>query len=92
MRGPSGPPSIKMGTMTNPTEPFDHSLDRLETLVQQLESGALPLEAALERFEEGIALTRALQEQLSEAQRRVEVLKQGLAGEYRTEPLEGEDA
>lgn len=79
-----------MGSMTKPTESFDEGLDRLEALVQQLESGALPLESALERFEEGMTLTRSLQEQLSVAQRRVEVLKQGLAGEYRTEPLEGD--
>ncbi len=76
--------------MTKSTETFDQSLDRLEALVQQLETGSLPLESALERFEEGIGLTRALQDQLADAQRRVEVLKQGLAGEYRTEPLEGD--
>jgi exodeoxyribonuclease VII small subunit len=76
--------------MTTPTPPFDQGLDRLEALVQQLESGNLSLEEALARFEEGIGLTRALQQQLAEAHRRVEVLKQGLGGEYQAEPLEGE--
>lgn len=71
---------------TNPS--FDDGLDRLESLVQQLESGSLSLEDALARFEEGVQLSQALQKQLAEAQRRVEVLKAGLGGEYRADPLE----
>jgi len=69
---------------------FDDGLDRLEALVQKLESGNLSLEEALREFEQGVALSQALQQQLAEAQRRVEVLKQGLGGEYRAEPLEGD--
>ncbi|MFZ1376931.1 MAG: exodeoxyribonuclease VII small subunit [Geothrix sp.] len=73
-----------------PPEPpsFDDGLDRLEALVQQLESGSLGLEEALSRFEEGVQLSQGLQRQLAEAQRRVEVLKAGLGGEYRAEPLD----
>ncbi|WP_257310890.1 exodeoxyribonuclease VII small subunit [Geothrix fuzhouensis] len=71
------------------TQPsFDDGLDRLEALVQQLESGSLSLEEALARFEEGVQLSQALQKQLAEAQRRVEVLKAGLGGEYRADPLD----
>lgn len=76
--------------MATPPPPFDEGLDHLEALVLQLESSQLPLEEALARFEEGIRLTQALQSQLSEAHRRVEVLKQGLGGEYRADPIEGE--
>ncbi len=73
----------------NPAHPsFDDGLDRLEALVQQLESGGLSLEDALARFEEGVQLSQDLQKQLAEAQRKVEVLKAGLGGEYRTEPLD----
>ncbi|MCC6513956.1 MAG: exodeoxyribonuclease VII small subunit [Geothrix sp.] len=73
-----------------PPEPpsFDDGLDRLEALVQQLESGSLSLEEALGRFEEGVQLSQTLQKQLAEAQRRVEVLKAGLGGEYRAESLD----
>lgn len=69
---------------------FDEGLDQLEALVQKLESGNLSLEEALQRFEEGVCLSQTLQQQLAEAQRRVEILKQGLGGEYRAEPVEGE--
>ncbi len=74
--------------MAKPTPSFDDGLDRLEALVQQLESGNLGLEDALARFEEGIQLGKELQAQLSEAQRKVEVLKLGLGGEYTAEPLD----
>ena len=69
---------------------FDDGLDRLEAVVQKLESGQLGLEEALLEFEQGVNLSKALQQQLLDAQRRVEVLKQGLGGEYRTDPLDGE--
>ncbi|BDU70955.1 exodeoxyribonuclease VII small subunit [Mesoterricola silvestris] len=78
--------------MTNPNPSFDDGLDRLEALVQRLEAGNLGLEDALREFEEGVGLSRTLQQQLAAAQRRVEVLKQGLGGEYRAEPLEGDQA
>lgn len=60
--------------------------------MQQLEGGNLSLEEALQRFEDGIALSKELQQQLAEAHRRVEVLKQSLGGEYRAEALDGENA
>jgi exodeoxyribonuclease VII small subunit len=75
---------------SNPAPSFDDGLDRLEALVQQLEGGNLSLEDALARFEEGVGLSQALHQQLADAQRRVEVLRQGLGGEYRAEPLEGD--
>ena len=67
---------------------FDDGLDHLEALVQQLETGSLSLEEALARFEEGVQLSQVLQKQLAEAQRKVELLKAGLGGEYRAEPLD----
>lgn len=77
----------------NPEAPrFDEGLEHLEALVQKLEGGALSLEEALATFEAGVKLSQALQARLGEAQRRVEVLKAGLGGEYRAEPLEGTDA
>ncbi len=78
-----------MATQAPPS--FDDGLDRLEALVQQLEGGGLSLEDALRRFEEGIQLSKELQQQLADAHRRVEVLKQSLGGEYRAEPLDGEN-
>ena len=74
--------------MAQESPAFDDGLDRLESLVQRLETGHLGLEEALAVFEEGVKLSQQLQAQLAEAQRRVEVLKAGLDGGYRAEPLE----
>jgi len=71
---------------------FDTELGRLEAIVQKLESGQLSLEEALREFEAGVILSKSLQQQLSEAQRKVEILKQGLGGEYRTDPFEGDNS
>ncbi len=53
---------------------FEASLASLERIVAQLESGDLPLERALELFEEGVGLARRCQSQLEAAERKVEML------------------
>lgn len=55
---------------------FEDALRRLEQLVQELESGALPLEDSIARFEEGQELLRVCGTQLERAELRVqEVLR-----------------
>ncbi len=57
------------------TEPgFEGSMQELEKIVGQLETGELPLEEALELFEQGIGLARRCQLQLEDAERKVELL------------------
>ena len=82
-----GRAALESRPITTRPASFDDGLDRLEALVQQLEGGHLGLEEALQRFEEGVALSLELQKQLAEAQRRVEVLRRGLGGEYQAEPM-----
>jgi exodeoxyribonuclease VII small subunit len=53
---------------------FEHTLQRLAQIVDQLEGGELPLEKSVELFEEGIRLSRASQAILDDAERRVEEL------------------
>jgi len=53
---------------------FEASLEALEQIVRELESGDLPLEKSLELFEDGIRLSRQCQERLNQAERRIEVL------------------
>jgi exodeoxyribonuclease VII small subunit len=53
---------------------FEKSLSELESLVQKLEQGDVPLEEALKTFERGVALTRQCQTALRNAQQKVEVL------------------
>jgi exodeoxyribonuclease VII small subunit len=53
---------------------FESSLEKLETIVDRLEAGDLPLEGALKAFEQGVGLMRRCAEQLETAERRIEVL------------------
>jgi exodeoxyribonuclease VII small subunit len=55
-------------------ESFEASTDRLTKIVEELESGELPLERALALFEEGVRLARSAQERIERAERRVEEL------------------
>src|SRR6185312_5271035 len=55
---------------------FEQTLQELEALVTQLESGDLPLDEALRTFERGVGLTRACQTALTVAQQKVQLLLQ----------------
>lgn len=77
-------------TKTAKKESFESSLEQLETLVRQLESGEKPLEESLELFEKGVTLARGLTKQLEDAKSRVEVLtKEG--GKVSKKPLPESD-
>ena len=56
------------------TEQFFQINKELETLVETLEQGELPLEQSLEAFERGVALTRICQQALDEAEQKVKIL------------------
>ena len=68
---------------------LEKSLTDLEALVEELESGDLPLDKAMKNFEEGIKLTRGCQAALKEAEQKVEILMKTAGGE---ESLETFDA
>jgi len=72
-----------MDIIMAPTKKFDleKSLASLEKLVAELESGDLPLEKAMQKFEEGIKLTRGCQAALKEAEQKVEILLKSAGGE-----------
>ncbi len=67
-----GAPSLPRKKSTSPD--FEHSLNELETLVEQMEQGDISLERSLELFERGIKLTRSCQESLKKAELRVQQL------------------
>jgi len=71
--------------------PFEEVMDRLQTVVEQLEEGDLPLEQSLAMFEEGVRLSRAGAKRLDEAERRVEELL-AAGDELQTSPLEESEA
>jgi len=68
--------------------PFEEALERLETIVDELEGGELSLEDSLARYEEGIRLSRKLTHALDAAEKRIERLVEGASGEPAIEPME----
>ena len=68
---------------------FEDSIAALERIVGQLQSGDLPLDRALELFEQGVGLSRQCQSQLEAAERKVEILLRE-KGDIRVEPFEPE--
>ena len=69
---------------------LEKALADLEGLVEELESGDLPLEKAMKKFEEGIKLTRSCQKSLKDAEQKVEILLKSAGGES-LEDFDSED-
>ncbi len=53
---------------------FEAAMNRLETIVQQLEQGRISLDEAIKIFDEGMSLYRLCQSQLHEAEKKIETL------------------
>ena len=53
---------------------FEERLERLENLSEQIKEGDLPLEKAVSLFEEGIKLSKGLENELSKYERKIEIL------------------
>lgn len=69
---------------------FDAILARLREVVARLESGELTLEQSLAVYEEGVQLARRGQQQLADAEKRVEVLVSA-SGTVEVVPFTAED-
>ena len=53
---------------------FEGALEQLEEVVEQLESGDLPLDDSLAAFEKGVGLVKFCNQKLSEVEKKVELL------------------
>ncbi len=67
---------------------LEKALTDLEALVEDLESGDLPLEKAMKKFEEGVKLARGCQAALKDAEQKVEILLKSAGGEETLEPFD----
>ena len=59
---------------------FESTMDRLEKIVEQMESGKLPLEDLIVRYEEGMKLVKTCQERLANAEQKIEIITRNSAG------------
>ncbi|MBW2442745.1 MAG: exodeoxyribonuclease VII small subunit [Deltaproteobacteria bacterium] len=66
---------------------FEQAMKQLERIVQDLESGDMPLEKAIKTFEEGIQLSRFCSEKLDETEKRITILLQDAEGKPSEAPF-----
>lgn len=67
---------------------FEDALKQLESAVETLESGNLPLAEALRLFEEGLRASNLCRARLEEAKQRVEVLAAESGNDFRLTDLD----
>ena len=53
---------------------FEEAMDQLEQLVGKLENGDVPLEKAIDLFQEGMKLSQLCSQKLEQVERKIEIL------------------
>jgi exodeoxyribonuclease VII small subunit len=90
------PPITVRGLLMPKNEPtgaeisFETAMERLERIVEEMESSKLPLEELLLRYEEGIRLVGVCNQHLAGAENRIETLNRAANG--RPQPSGGANA
>ncbi|HRP75485.1 MAG TPA: exodeoxyribonuclease VII small subunit [Rhodocyclaceae bacterium] len=56
---------------------FESAISELEAIVQEMETGSISLEQALERYQRGVGLLKYCQDTLQQAEQRVRQLESG---------------
>jgi len=64
-----------MTKSASPPKTFEAAASELETIVRQMETGALPLEQALEQYQRGVVLLRHCQDKLDAAEQQIKILE-----------------
>ena len=67
-------------------------MQKLELIVEAMESESLPLETLLQRYEEGVKLVQVCQEKLAGAELKIQQLEKSAAGQFRLKPVVAEAA
>ena len=66
---------------------FEAAVEKLESIVQEMESDELPLDKLLVRYEEGAKLVKACEGKLQSAETRITQLEETLEGELAARPV-----
>ena len=61
---------------------FEAALAELEQIVQNMEGGRLPLEESLEAYRRGAELLKHCQQQLSDAELKIQILENGALRDF----------
>ena len=64
---------------------IEEAMERLETLVREMETGQLPLEKLISSYEEGVKLASLCQEKLDAAAKKIQIIAKNASGQTRLE-------
>jgi exodeoxyribonuclease VII small subunit len=67
---------------------FESAIKQLDKIVQALESEDYPIEEALKKFEEGIALSKFCSQKLDETERKIGILLKDQDGAIHAQPVD----
>jgi exodeoxyribonuclease VII small subunit len=84
---PNPSKSVGLAAPAKVALPFEEALQKLEAIVDAMESEDLPLETLIKRYEEGVKLAQACQAKLAEAELKIEQLEKSATGELKLKPL-----
>jgi exodeoxyribonuclease VII small subunit len=70
---------------------FEQSLKQLEQIVEDLESGDLPLEKTFKLFEDGVKLSKVCSTKLDETEKKISILLEANDGNYVERPFNSEN-
>ena len=70
---------------------FEKAMQQLEQIVADLEAGDIPLDKALQKFEEGMALSKYCAERLDETEKKVSLLLADSRGQLEAQAFSEED-
>lgn len=66
--------------------PFEQAMNKLESIVESMETDEMPLEQLLSSYEQGMQLVQACQRKLAEAELKIQQLEKNAAGEAILKP------
>lgn len=84
-KGTAAPPQETSGE----AQSFESMMEQLQSLVDRLEEGNMPLEDSIRAYEEGMALVKGCTVVLNRAEARIQKLTRDAVGKPVTEPLGG---
>ena len=70
---------------------FEQAMDRLEEIVSELENGDVPLEKAIDLFQQGMKLSQVCGSKLEEVERKIEMIVEE-DGELRKKPFQSDES
>ena len=87
---PNPPKTVGQNSPAKAGVPFEEALEKLESVVDAMEGGDLPLESLIVKYEEGMRLAKICQEKLAEAELKIQQLEKTASGEMKLKPLSPE--